>query len=301
MGVVYEAIDSTDQTRVALKVMNDDVLDRPKSRRRFEREAEVGSQLNSPYVVRTIAYGEIPSTSTPWMAMEFAPGRELSDLISNTPDLPLEARKSLLIQLLEALSTAHQSNIVHRDLKPENILVDGQPPAPLQLKVLDFGIAKNLSSLTGMVTNSGLGTPLWTAPEQAKDNYQPKPQDDLWALGLITFYVLTGKHYWIHVETRSSLVDLSLELLQSEIVPASERAKTYDCQQLLPHNFDSWFARCVHRDANQRFSNATEALQAFYPLFDPPFGERHRRLLFGLTLVSIVIVVLGLFLLYRVR
>jgi serine/threonine protein kinase len=151
---------------------------------------------------------------------------------------------------------------VHRDLKPENIVVKGGNDGPLMLKVLDFGIAKSMSSATAVSTSPGQGTPLWTAPEQTRMDDVPNPTADVWALGLLTFFVLTGKIYWLHANGKSSMVQLSMELVRNPIAPPSQRLVELGLGMRMPSEFDAWFSHCVNRDPQARFVDANAAYHA---------------------------------------
>src|SRR5262249_17757476 len=135
------------------------------------------------------------------------------------------------------------------------------------LMVLDFGIAKEFQGLDVSATAPGLGTPLWVAPEQSREGYTAAPSADVWAFGLIAFFVLTGKLYWLHAADASSLADLALELMKSPIEPASQRARALGVTDALPAGFDAWFARAVARDPALRFADAGEANEALALVF----------------------------------
>jgi serine/threonine-protein kinase len=205
--------------------------------------------------------------------MEYAEGESFETWLRGRARLePAEAAR-LLAQVFSAVAVAHAAGIVHRDLKPENVRVSGTREAP-SVKLLDFGIAKDFSAGTLSGTAPGLGTPLWTAPEQAEPGYTPSPSADVWALGLLTFFALTGAPYWRHAGDRSSMAELAIELLKSDIAPASSRARELRTGAALPRGFDVWFGRAVHRDPSQRFTDAAEAWRALEPLL---LGDRSQR------------------------
>ncbi len=262
-GSVYRAEPLGGGQPVALKIVNLASSNDPRALRRFEREVESGKRIKSPYIARTLDSGGAGGLA--WVSMEYAEGQSLSELMDERGTLGPAAARSLFEQLFSALSEAHAAGIVHRDLKPENIRVAVQGEH-LRLKLLDFGIAKDFGIDTLSGTTPGLGTPLWTAPEQGRDGYRPVPNADVWALGLLCFYALTGVLYWRNAAARASMADLAMELIKSEIVPASQRAAELGLSESLPAGFDGWFERAVQREPSQRFADAAEAWRALEPL-----------------------------------
>lgn len=311
MGSVYRADPIAGGDSVALKITKLDAARDPRALKRFQREAESGVRLDSPYIARTLASGTLGDGGLAWIAMELVDGESLQELVERRAGLELASARVLLNQLFGALAVAHAAGIVHRDLKPENVRVASAGDA-LRLKVLDFGIAKwtwdgdsaepsgEVESLSG--TAPGLGTPLWSAPEQAREGYAPRPCADVWALGLLTFFALTGVPYWRHAAARASIGDLAVELLRSEIDPASERAAELGVERVLPAGFDAWFERAVQREPDARFRDASEAWRALEPLLtavEPDVVNERRALVLPrpalfVTLVLLSCVAMGL-------
>ena len=264
MGAVYEATELEGGARRALKVMSAKLHGNKKALHRFEREARLGKMIPSRGVAHTLATGVDPRTNLRWIAMEFIEGPTLVQWLAQTQPSP-ESVRSVIQQLLRAVAAAHSVGVVHRDLKPGNILIAEAAPGAANaaepgVKVLDFGIAKSIRSNTGATTQEGLGTPLWTAPEQGVAGHAPAPSADVWALGLLVFYLLTGKYYWLSANREGPLAEMVIELMRRPIAAASKRAAELDCAERVPPGFDAWFARCVVRDPHRRFTNAGEAL-----------------------------------------
>lgn len=275
MGIVYRALHRNTAQDVALKLMHSALAEDPKAVHRFEREARALMSVHSRHVARVIDTGCDEATGMHWMAMDLAEGSTLTEYVAAHDPLPEALAIDLLHQLFAAMASAHSVGVVHRDLKPDNIVVCTAEVPPL-LKVLDFGIAKSLNSATAISTSPGQGTPLWTSPEQSRLDDKPHPRSDVWALGLLTFYVLTGKVYWKHAQGRLNMVQLSMELMRNPIEAASVRATELGVLQRLPPRFDQWFEHCVNRDAGQRFDNASAALQALMILMERRGRPRHR-------------------------
>jgi len=264
MGSVYRVEPLSGGEPLALKLVALDTTTDGRARRRFEREVETGRQLRSPYVAATLDSGMLGERLA-WLAMEFAPGVGLDELVrARGVSAPARSRR-LLTQIFMAVAAAHEQGIVHRDLKPENVRVSGEEH-DVMVKVLDFGIAKQQTNASLSHTTPGLGTPLWAAPELSRDGEKVSPAADVWALGLLTFFVLTGHLYWRHATERASIADLAMELLRGELAAPSARAVELGLDAGLPPGFDAWFARAVNRDAEARFRNASEAWAALEPL-----------------------------------
>jgi serine/threonine protein kinase len=270
MGAVYRVTERGGAAR-ALKLMKPDLLEDPQFLARFAQEAEIAKRIQSPHVVATFASGQDTESKLPWLAMELLEGRTLDDYLKETPFPPLPIARRILDQLFGAAAAAHAANIVHRDLKPENVFLVGPADAPF-VKILDFGIAKIVKESTHSGTVAGLGTPLWTAPEQSREDQIIKPVADVWALGLITFRLLVGKPYWRTAnDPSSSPFDVAVELVKTPLVAASTRiVEIGSVPNVVPPGFDAWFARAVVRDPTARFKDASEAHAALTALLQPP-------------------------------
>jgi serine/threonine-protein kinase len=189
-GAVYVAT-RQDGTRVALKVLAEDALERVGGDDRFRREAELAKRLDHPNVVKVLDEG-IDEQGTRYIAFELLEGRPLDDEIGRWGAMQPQRAAHIALAVLDALEAAHQIGIVHRDLKPANIfLLDGSDA----LKVLDFGIAKSINKNTiAGLTQAGqvLGTPAYMAVEQLTGD-PVTPATDLFALGVVLVEMLVGK------------------------------------------------------------------------------------------------------------
>jgi eukaryotic-like serine/threonine-protein kinase len=269
MGAVYVAEQVSTGKLRALKTMHARLVADAGLRDRFTQEARVAARIESEHVVDVVASGVDGATGMPWLAMGLLKGETVADALAHgrarEPRFPSE----VLLQLGAGLTDAHEAGVVHRDLKPENLFlaVTKRADVPFVLKVLDFGIAKLLSTGAGSVT-AAVGTPLWMAPEQTERAAVVTPATDVWAYGLLAFQVLTGQSYW-HVGTAREEVSSVVLLRQIVLDPlplASVRAAQLGLPSALPHGFDPWFARCVARSPAARFEDGREALAALRTL-----------------------------------
>jgi eukaryotic-like serine/threonine-protein kinase len=273
MGAVYLARQRSTFRLRALKILGGRVITNQRDRDRFAREAMIGSLIESEHVVEVIGAGvdETPHGAVPWLAMEYLEGQELLAHVAGQPGqcMPRGNAHVVLEQVFHAIAAAHRASVVHRDIKPENVFLatTKRVGAPFVIKVLDFGMAKIApDEHTGSVTVT-LGTPGWLAPEQL-DAGRSSAASDVWSLGLLTFFVLTGSRFWLGQHDDAKLQSLLYESALSPIPKASDRAAHFGRAALLPADFDDWFARCVARDPSQRFQNAEQAWTALAPLLN---------------------------------
>jgi serine/threonine-protein kinase len=184
-GVVYRGINHEGRV-AALKVMNDESAKQGHAYERFRREAEILRQFRHPNIVRFLAMGRFKGTS--YFAMEFIQGETLEQLLVRRGSIPWREVAALAIQICAALHYTHEQRVVHRDLKPSHLMVTQQG----QIKLIGFGIAKDLDATTLTAPGRTLGTAAVMAPEQIKGTPEVSPKTDLYALGVVLYQMLTG-------------------------------------------------------------------------------------------------------------
>jgi eukaryotic-like serine/threonine-protein kinase len=272
MGSVYVVEQlSTGKSR-AMKVMSIDLSGNERARERFVLEARVGAKIESDHVVEVVTAGFDEATNAPYLVMELLKGEELADYVARRGALPLAEVAEILLQAGHALEQAHAQGIVHRDIKPENLFVaeSRREGVPFTVKILDFGIAKLVAERTNDGTQP-VGTPIYMAPEQTDRRGLIAPTTDVWPLGLMAFYLLTGRLYWQSADV--GITQLLREVVIEPLAPASQRAAEQGVDHLLPPGFDDWFSRCVDRDPRQRFPEAGACVRAFQALAQDRPGD----------------------------
>ncbi len=187
-GVVWAAVDVATGEPRALKCLTQDGATDAKRQERLRREARAMSSITHPHIARVFAVEEL-AAGTPFIVMELLAGRTLHAHLSRGP-LSVPQARGVLIQIADALRTVHARGIVHRDLKPANVIIVDERT----VKVLDFGIAKDLSAgdrhrLT--TTGTALGTLYYMAPEQIFGERNLDGRCDVWALGVVAHECLT--------------------------------------------------------------------------------------------------------------
>lgn len=268
MGAVFVAEQVSTGAKRALKVIRPELLRNPKLRARFAQEAKVTSRIASDHVVSVVAAGLDPDLGVPWLAMELLAGETLFEMVTSRGALPPDIAITILKQLSHAIDAAHEASVVHRDLKPENVFLATARRSgfPFFVKVLDFGIARIVREAQVTKTES-LGTPLWMAPEQAGSGDTVGTWTDIWSFGLIAFFLLTGRSYWLAGRGEGTTLAVVRELCIDPLPPARERAFAVGYGGDLPEAFDAWFANCVSRDVGHRFPSAGVAVASLARAF----------------------------------
>jgi serine/threonine protein kinase len=219
MGAVYEVEHLRLQKRFAAKVLRPEYSRDATALARFEREAVAASRIHHPNIVEVVNLDETPEGRV-FIVEELLVGFDLTHLTRAGP-LPLGLAVSVGITVARALQAAHAVGIVHRDLKPANIFL-ARRAGHVEVKVLDFGISKILGEAErAALTDTGgfVGTPLYMAPEQAKEGGVIDARTDVYALGVILYELLAGAPPF----TSKNAVDLALKHVMEAPEPLATR------------------------------------------------------------------------------
>lgn len=197
MGVICEATHLELGTKVAVKFVRFERASDDRTIARFLTEARSAAQLRSQHTCRVMDCGRLPSGG-PYMVMEYLDGADLRSIVSAQAPLPVEDSVCFVSQALEALAEAHARGIVHRDIKPENLFLTQGPDGGAMIKVLDFGISKQLGrAQTGSRSltepTESIGSPYHMSPEQMIDPTTVDARTDVWAMGVVLYELLTGR------------------------------------------------------------------------------------------------------------
>jgi serine/threonine protein kinase len=252
MGVVYRARQHGLDRLVALKMILGTGTDRDAAQR-FLQEARAAAALDHPNVVPIYDIGEI--NGRPYFTMALVEGPNLRGYAEARGVMPIPEVVTLFAQVVEGVAHAHKHGIIHRDLKPANVLMDrdGRP------RVTDFGLAKRAavdSALTA--TGQVVGTPQYMAPEQARDSKEVGPPADVYALGAILYFLLTGRPPFVG----ESFTDLLLKLVTDPPVPPRQLRPD------VPEDLDALCLRCLTKQPADRFADAEALAVALLPIIE---------------------------------
>lgn len=192
MGVVYRAQHITTEGIVAVKVLKPDLaLQNSAMDKYFFEEAKKTVGLNHPYIIK-VTDADMTADGTAFLVMEWLDGHTLEEEMRACGKMDLERVTILLEQICEAAAHAHSKGIIHRDLKPGNIMVVRDYKGDEAVKILDFGIAKALTSTMG-TTSRVMGAPYYASPEQLVVSVSIDHRSDIYTLGVILHQLLTGE------------------------------------------------------------------------------------------------------------
>ena len=196
MGTVYRARHLEMDRPVAIKFLNQRLVEDEAARARFQIEARAAVTLRHPNAVAVTDFGHTAEGGV-YIVMELLEGRTLREILSREAPLETARAISIMLQVSAAVAAAHEAGIIHRDLKPSNILVTQSADQPAVVKVLDFGIAKfaigedEEEAATLAQSNSVIGTPRYMSPEQYNSD-ELTPAADVYSLGVILYEMLSG-------------------------------------------------------------------------------------------------------------
>ena len=219
---------------------------------RFEREAQATAALTSPHTIRLYDFG-LTDEGSFYYAMELLDGRDLESLVREFGPLPPERAMYLVRQVCRSLAEAHAIGLIHRDIKPANIYVCRMGLEYDFVKVLDFGLVTldDRRGASGLVTaeHVAIGTPAYMAPEAILGEANVDHRADLYALGCVAYFLLTGERVF-HAESQMKLL---MQHVNDEPIPPSRRT-----EQAIPREIDDLVLACLRKDPNRRPRSAEE-------------------------------------------
>jgi serine/threonine-protein kinase len=221
---------------------------------RFQREVQATARLSHWNTVEILDYGRTED-GTFYYVMEYLPGMTLAEMVRSYGPLPPGRVIYLLLQVCDALREAHQAGLVHRDVKPENIVIAKRGGVYDVAKILDFGLVEPITSERGShSTTEGFiaGSPLFMSPEQAAGDVVADPRTDIYSLGGVTYYMLTGRPPFV-ADHLVALMDAHMR--EEPTLPSQHNPD-------VPRDLEHVIQKCLAKDPADRFQDMSELTRA---------------------------------------
>lgn len=243
MGAVYRAAHEVLRREVAVKVLEGSEVT-PQAVSRFEREVKYTARLRHPNTIAIYDYGRSPE-GTFYYVMEYIDGITIRELVQQFGRQPPARVIHLLLQLCGSIGEAHRRGLVHRDIKPANILLMAQAGLHDMVKVLDFGLVKEIQRESSQLTqvDSITGTPMYMSPEAVRDATSVDERSDLYSIGAVGYTMLTG----LPPFEGEATVDICLKQLHEDPLRPSQRV-----EEQLPDDLQNVLMSCLRKDPEQR-------------------------------------------------
>lgn len=250
MGEVYLARQISLDRHVALKLLSKEMAKKKGFVERFAREAKSMGKFIHPNAVQVFAYGV--TNNQHYLAIEFIDGQSMQKWMDQLGRLAIGDAVHIILRCADALRVAHQEhNVIHRDVKPDNILVTKKGI----VKVADFGLAKAIGEgdeeeLSLTQSGTGLGTPLYMAPEQARDAKSADKRTDIYALGITLYYFVTGKLPFGG--------DTVVKLIMAKEAGKYDNARKLNRE--VPEKLDLIIDKMIQKDKQHRYASCDELI-----------------------------------------
>lgn len=246
LSVRHEALDE----KFAIKILHPGISANGSLQDRFLREARVAARLKSDHAARVFDVGRLDDGS-PYMVMELLTGSDLAAVLASRGKMGMRQVITYILQACDAIAEAHQLGVVHHDIKPANLFLAERPNGAPTIKVLDFGIAKLISTSAIADTMAPeaegviAGTPAYMSPEQCRGLDRTDARSDIWSIGVTLFELVTGTRPFHGENVQQLLIK----------VASYEGPLSTELSASLPSQLDAVVVSCLQKQPEKRFQS----------------------------------------------
>ena len=261
MGVVVEATHLGLDQRVAIKLLNPELVESPEILGRFLREARIAATLPADHIARATDVGQTEA-GVPYLVMELLSGHDLAVELARAGRFDVVRAVSLVLEACEGVADAHAVGLVHRDLKPANLFLSQRGSRPPIVKVLDFGLSKEPKrneSVSLTQDGSVFGTPQYMSPEQVLSTKDVDARSDQHALAMILFEALTGRAPYEGTTVNQLIVAIA----------TARPPRVRELRKEVPAGLDAAVARALAKKPEDRFPTLAGFARAIAPFGGP--------------------------------
>jgi serine/threonine protein kinase len=267
MGSVYLAMQRSLQRTIALKILrqNSSWGESRSFEQRFFKEASICASLSHRNIIKVFDFGFSRREGVYFIALEYLEGETLGQRLARVGPIPEEELIPLAIEVVLGLRYLHKKGVIHRDLKPENLMLSSDPEEGGFVKLLDFGLAKEVNKSSSLTTaGTYMGSPSYMSPEQA-DNGSPDERSDIYSLGVVLYQSICGR---VPFRESSSLKTMMAHL--------SQRPPAFPAEHKPSPLFERFIFRMLEKDPDARPQSAAEVLTSLRDL-QAQFKEANKK------------------------
>ncbi len=274
MGIVYAATHLQLAQRVAIKFVHTDATADPTAVASLLKEARTIARLKSEHVARVLDAGAL-SERDPYIVLELLSGSRLDELVGKSGPRDVAEAAELVIQTCHGLADAHSNGVVHRDIKPSNLFLTRDASGHVCVKIIDFGISKahgrgEEATHSAMAAATLLGSPLYMSPEQLSSPQDVDARTDIWSLGIVLHYLVTGQHPF----QADNLAGLMYSIARDEPAPLEG----------VPEAYAAVVRRCLQKDRNDRYPTVHGVAEGLLSVAPPRARWTFERMSTGATI-----------------
>ncbi|MBX3135112.1 protein kinase [Candidatus Obscuribacterales bacterium] len=257
MSTVYKAQHTYMDRVVAVKLLHPHLVSDPISVQRFQQEAKAAASLSHPNIITVFDFG-VTEDGLAFLVMDYLEGPSLGDLLDRTGSVPADEAIDIFRQVLKGLAHAHRKGVVHRDLKPRNMVLAVDEDGTVQVKIVDFGIAKVIPQDGGEsqhLTQTGevFGSPIYMSPEQCS-GLPLDLRSDIYSWGCVMYEVLTGVPPFLGKN--------AVETMSMHVNDPPPDFRQMAPNVVIPEELSSVVFGCLEKQQKKRYQTANAVLEA---------------------------------------